>query len=457
MLSMRKILTPLAIALGFVCNPLLAATSADNVARLDSAELTPVGAERAANADGRIPAWDGGITTPPENYKAGGRLSDPFADEKPLFNITAANLDQYQQHLSPGQVAMLKRYPETFRMPVYPSHRSAAYPQAVYDAIKAQAGTVEMIQGGNGLKNMEASTVPFPIPENGMEVVWNHIVRYRGNGSILRKYTQIPVQTSGNFSPVLFEEQASWARDMPDNDNPNRLFAFIQKVLAPARLEGDILLVHENIDQVAEPRAAWLYNPGQRRVRRAPEVAYDGPGTASDGLRTFDDLDLFNGAPDRYDWKLVGKREMYIPYNAYQLRNGELSYKDIIQPGHMNPEYLRYELHRVWVVDATLKDGARHIYARRTFYVDEDSWQIALVDHYDGRGELWRFKEGHAIVHYQVNVPWLAVESLHDLLSGRYLTIGLDNELKGYQYEFNYGKASWSDYTPAALRRSAKR
>jgi hypothetical protein len=191
-------------------------------------------------------------------------------------------------------------------------------------------------------------------------------------------------------------------------------------------------------------------------VRLAPNIAYDGPGTASDCLRTADDLDMFNGSPDRYDWELVGKREMYIPYNSYDLRRGDLSYDDIVDEGHMNPDYLRYELHRVWVVDSRLKEGARHIYARRTFYLDEDTWQISLIDHYDGRGELWKMKEGHFIMHYQVHVPWLAAESLHDLVSGRYVVIGLDNEESGYQYDFDY-EGSFRDFTPSALRRAGRR
>ena len=173
-------------------------------------------------------------------------------------------------------------------------------------------------------------------------------------------------------------------------------------------------------------------------------------------MRTADDLDLYNGAPDRYDWKLLGKKELYIPYNAYKLRDKNLSYKDIVLQGHLNPDYLRYELHRVWVVEATLKEGQRHIYARRVFYVDEDTWQISVGDLYDGRGELWRVKEAHNLSHYQVKVPWYAVETSHDLISGRHLPIGLDNELKGYQYEWNY-KTSEREYTPAALRRAGVR
>ncbi|GAB5451664.1 MAG: DUF1329 domain-containing protein [Halioglobus sp.] len=452
--SLRN-LSAAALTLSLAASPALAKISAEQAATLGGDKLTPVGAERAGNAEGTIPPWTGGITELPASYKRGERLVDPFGDDKPLFTITAENYKDHSDKLSPGQIALFQRYPDTFRMPVYPTRRSARLPESEYKLIKEGATETDMVAGGNGLVNFKAN-VPFPIPQSGLEVIWNHIARYRTALGVERRYTQIPVQANGNFAPVLFEERSLFANRMPDNPYPNRLFVFMQEILAPARLEGDVLLVHENIDQIKEPRAAWIYNAGQRRVRRAPNVAYDGPGTASDGLRTADDLDMFNGAPDRYDWKLVGKKELYIPYNSYDLRRGDLTYKDIINPGHMNPEYTRYELHRVWVVDSTLKEGARHIYARRTYYVDEDTWQMGIIDHYDGRGELWRVKEGHPIMHYQVDVPWLAAESLHDLVSGRYLVIGLDNEEKGYQYDFEW-EGGFDEFTPAALRRAGRR
>ena len=442
-----------ALALALAAATAAARITPEEAATLGGDVLTPIGAERAGNADGTIPEWTGAID-PPANYVPGERLVDPFPDDKPLFTITAQNYEQYQDKLSPGQIALLQRYPDTFRMPVYPTRRSAGLPESEYKLIKEGAVEADMVTGGNGLVNFKA--MPFPIPKEGLEVIWNHITRYRTELGVQRRYTQIPVQANGAFAPVLFEEDVLFANRMPDNPYPNRLFVFLQRILAPARLEGDVLLVHENIDQVKEPRSAWVYNAGQRRVRRAPNIAYDGPGTASDGLRTADDLDLFNGAPDRYNWELVGKREMYIPYNSYGLRRGDLSYKDIIQKGHMNPDYLRYELHRVWVVDSTLKEGQRHIYARRTYYVDEDTWQIGIIDHYDGRGELWKVKEGHPVIHYQRDIPWLAAESLHDLISGRYLVIGLDNEEKGYQYDFDW-LGGFEDFTPAALRRAGRR
>ncbi len=443
----------IAAALSLIAQGAVAELTQAEADRLGGSELTPMGAERAGNDAGTIPPWTGGMAELPAAYVEGQPLVDPFPNEQPLFTITAQNYTEYEENLSPGQIALLKRYPDTFRMPVYTSHRTAGYPDSLYGEIKQDALTATTTSGGNGLANVD-SYCPFPIPKSGIEIVWNHVLRYRG-GSVRRTYTQIPVQASGAFSPVVFDDQLTFANYLP-NPPENRLFYYKQSIKAPARLEGDVLLVHENIDQVKEPRAAWVYNAGQRRVRRAPDVAYDGPGNASDGLRTADDLDLYNGAPDRYDWKLLGKKELYIPYNAFRLMDKSKSYKDILLQGHMNPDYLRYELHRVWVVEATLREGQRHVYARRTFYVDEDTWQISIADLYDGRGEMWRVKEAHNLSHYQEKVPWYAVEVSHDLISGRYLPIGLDNEIKGYQYQWEY-PATEREYTPAALRRAGRR
>ncbi|MNN33699.1 hypothetical protein D3C81_1474660 [compost metagenome] len=214
-------------------------------------------------------------------------------------------------------------------------------------------------------------------------------------------------------------------------------------------------LVHETINQLAEPRMAWAYNAGQRRVRRAPQVAYDGPGTAADGMRTADNNDMYNGAPDRYDWKLIGKQEMYIPYNNYKLWSSKLTYKDIIKPGHINQDLARYELHRVWVVEGTVKPNERHIYAKRRFYIDEDTWAIVEADHYDGRGQLWRVGEGYQVLEYQRGISLYAVQGLYDLIAGRYAAVGMINESKKFTaYD---QKFTLNDFTPAALRNAGIR
>jgi hypothetical protein len=442
------------LGLSLLATSVMAAVPAAEADKLGKS-LTPMGAEMAGNADGSIPAWK------PMPKNAGtvdskGFLSDPFASEKPLFTITAQNVDQYKEKLAPGQYAMFKRYPETFKMPVYPSHRGSTVPDDVFAAIKKNATTTTLVSGGNGLENFETA-VPFPIPKSGVEVIWNHITRYRG-GSVTRLVTQATPQPNGSFSLVYFQDQFVFRDKMKDYDpkNPgNILFYFKQKVTAPARLAGGVLLVHETLDQVKEPRSAWVYNAGQRRVRRAPQVSYDGPGTAADGLRTSDNLDMYNGAPDRYDWKLEGKKEMYIASDAYKLDDPSLKYTDIIKAGHINQDLARYELRRVWHVVATLKEGQRHIYAKRDFYIDEDTWQAAVIDHYDGRNQLWRVAEAHAENYYDKQVPWYALEALYDLQSGRYLALGMKNEEKS-AYDFGF-TATTSDFTPAALRQDGVR
>ncbi|OEY65184.1 DUF1329 domain-containing protein [Marinobacter sp. X15-166B] len=430
-----------------------AAVSASEAAKLGDT-LTPMGAEKAGNG-GAIPAWTGGLQQAPAGYNNDGIYINPFASDQPELVIDQSNVDQYADNLSPGQVAMIRKYSD-YVLPVYQTRRTARYPEAIMDETVANATQTTLIQDGNGLANYQ-NGAPFPIPQNGLEVVWNHITRYRG-GSVLRNIGQVTPQANGAYSVVKFQDELTWRTGLSDfkpDEDQNVLFYFKQSITAPARLAGNVLLVHETLDQVTEPRRAWVYNAGQRRVRRAPQVAYDGPGTAADGMRTSDNLDMFNGAPDRYNWELVGKKEMYIPYNSYRLADRDLSYKDIIKAGHINQQLTRYELHRVWHVRATLKSGERHIYARRDIYFDEDTWQAVVIDHYDGRDELWRVAEAHSMQFYDQDVPWYAIEVLYDLLSGRYLALGLTNEeTNPYQFSIQRTKRN---YTPAALRRSGTR
>jgi hypothetical protein len=233
-----------------------------------------------------------------------------------------------------------------------------------------------------------------------------------------------------------------------ENINNNLLY-FKQDVMAPPRLAGGVLLVHETLNAKAQPRQAWVYNPGQRRVRRAPNVAYDNPGTASDGLRTNDMTDMFNGAMDRFSWTLVGKKEMYIPYNCYKADSSSTKVSDLVKPGHLNSDLIRDELHRVWVVEAKLKPGQRHINSRRTMYLDEDSWQIVGIDHYDGQGTLWRYSEAPNINYYEVPTVWATIETHHDLQSGRYISGLLDNEEK-FTIDFGF-QTNAESFSPQSL------
>ncbi len=262
-------------------------------------------------------------------------------------------MSQYAGKLTEGHKKLLQTYSATFKMNVYPTHRSAAAPQRIYDATKRIATTAQLAKGGNGVTNA-GEGIPFAIPKEGVEVFWNHVLRYRGD-VIVRQIGQAPVTASGAYTMVKFHDETMVAYSLPgakSENLDNTIAYFIQETVAPARLAGEVLLVQETLDQSLENRRAWVYNAGQRRVRRAPNVAFDNPGTNSDNLRTSDQFDLYNGSPQRYDWTLVGKKEILVPYNSYKLNSNTLKYTDILKKNHINPDVARYELHRVWVVDS---------------------------------------------------------------------------------------------------------
>ena len=417
--------------------PARGAVSETEAARLAS-DLTPMGAERAANADGSIPEWTGGIPSPPPDYRPGEQHPDPFPGDPVLYTVTAADLEAHADRLSDGQQALLRAYPETWRLRVYPTRRSASFPGWVYEAVRANATAARVVLTGKGSVDGARVGPPFPIPRSGLEVIWNHNLRWRG-ARIERSEGTAAVTRRGNYRVVLSAQTlglpyAAREADAFGRGYPNVLLAIKSKTIAPSRVAGDGSLIIEPIDQTNDPRRSWLYGRDLRRVFRLPWIAYDFPAPNTDGLRTVDDFWLFNGPPDRFDWELLGKRELLIPYNAYHLHGSDVGPAEILLRGHIEPELARYELHRVWVVQATLKPGARHIYSRRVFYVDEDSWQIAVAESYDRDGRLWRVNESHALNYYEVPVLSTTLEVYHDLAKGRYFVTGLDNDRNPYRF-----------------------
>jgi hypothetical protein len=399
-----------------------------------TADLTPVGAERAGNADGSIPAWTGGFHPGqmPRPHTPGDRPRDPFPDEQPLFVITRENYRQHAAQLSEGHQRLFERDPG-YRMPVYRTHRTAAFPAAIYRATTDNLGHASL-EGSDKLSGAKLG-FPFPQPRQGAEVVWNHKLRYRTDG-VLRWNNEAIVLPDGRYTLNRRLERAKfvYASLTHTPDERAGLLGYYQaKILEPSRKAGPVVLVHDTLNPLANPRRTWLYNPGQRRTHRAPQYGYDDPAPGTDGMAFVDQLDMFNGPLDRYDWTLIGKRELYIPYNAYRLSDDRLKYADILKPLHINPAHARYERHRVWVVEATVRAGAAHAFGRRRFYVDEDSWTIVLADLYDSRGEYWRFQEGHPVTYYHVPTVTTIPEIVYDLPSGKYLITAMNNEDKPYQ------------------------
>lgn len=432
--------------------PALAAVSEAQAAALGGPKLTPVGAERAGSQDGVIPAWSRKL---PEllaavsDMESGDFYPDLFKAEEPVLQINQQNYKQYADHLTAGQIAMLKRF-EGYYLNVYPTHRTALYPDAVYAATQKNA-TTATLDGVDNLNGAHAG-FPFPIPETGAQVIWNHKVRYRGN-TVQQTGSIITVEPDGEYRASGYEQTVKFFYGNTKDEDARQsaiILKLVRHVVSPPREAGRYVLV---IDRLNGRRDAWLYTPGLRRILQAPTIAFDTPISNSEGLIAADQSDMFNGAMHQYNWKLLGKKTVYIPYNPYALQRPDLTLDELIQPGHLNPAYQRYELHRVWVVEATLKRGADNLIYRRTFYVDEDSWTIAAVDCYDKRGQIWRYQEGHIMPLIGNDVVFPAPMVVYSLNSGAY---AIQNLATNAPYFAKFGvSVPPAFFTPQYMKRTA--
>jgi hypothetical protein len=404
--------------------------------------LTAFGAEKAGNADGSIPAYEGGLTTAPAGYKKGdGLLPDPYAADKPLLSITGANAAQYAPQLTQGAQALLARYPDSFRVDVYPTHRSVAFPKAVTDTTAGCATTASTTQDGQSMKGCLAG-FPFPMPKTGAEAMWNHLVRFEGQAT-QTKYRNFNV--NGGKPTLAVEAMATneypyWDASKKSVDTYWRLKLVYS---GPARRAGEAILLVDPLDYTKEGRRAWQYLPGQRRVKLAPDLAHDTPSPGTSGASTYDDTFLFNGSMERYTFALVGKKEMIVPYNDYKLSYATTE-AELFKPEHLNPDVVRWEKHRVWVVDANLAPGKRHVYSKRRFYIDEDSWTILASDEYDGRGQLYRAGFAYQTPRYDLPAPNATVFGHYDLVSGIYTLVGWAAQTGGLKFTAPLSDKEWT-------------
>ena len=421
-----------------------AAVSTQEAAKLGSS-LTLVGAEKAASADGAIPAYAGGLTTAPASFKAGDSMRpDPFASEKPVLVIDGKNVDQYKGMLTATTVELAKRFP-TFRVDVYPTHRTVALPQAVLDNSVKNASGAKSLEGGLAIDNVLPG-VPFPIPQSGSEAMWNFLLRYQGV-NINSKYDSWNVDSAGVPSLattgqvfITYPIYENLAQTISSADVYYQMKLYYT---GPARRAGESIMLKDAANPLQQPRRAWQYLPGQRRVKLAPNLAYDTPNPGTAGAGTYDDVFVFNGALDRYDWKLVGKQEMIVPYNTYKLTYAQ-DPKSLTTPNHLAPDFVRWEKHRVWVVEGNLKAGARHVYQKRRFYLDEDSWAALASDQYDARGQLYRGSFAFLSQSYDKQVPDSTPFMIYDLVGGSYNINGVVGPYGGIRYIDSLSKAQWS-------------
>jgi hypothetical protein len=439
---MKTIHTLLPAALSLVLSGAAMAAITPEEAKQLGTTLTAVGAEKSGNPAGTIPAYAGGLTKGPAGFKAGdGIRPNPFGDEKPRLTVNAGNMAEHADKLTEGTKALLKKFP-SYRVDVYPTHRSVAFPKFVTDNT---AKCAQAAKAGNEGRSMEGchAGFPFPIPKTGYEAMWNHLVRYNGQ-AYQSKYRNLNVDASGR---VTLATEGKSTQEYPFWDASREAAETYWRIklvyTGPARRAGEGLLIVDPLDVGAKDRRAWSYLPGQRRVKVAPDLAHDTPNPGTAGSNTFDDVFIFNGSMDRFDFKLVGKKEMFVPYNAYQAVY-EAKQDALLKPDHLNPDLVRWELHRVWVVEATLREGKRHVYGKRVFYLDEDSWAALASDEYDARGQLYRAGFAYMAPSYDLPAPYTDMFGHYDLVAGIYSVTGFIAETGGMRQTEPLSEREWS-------------
>lgn len=442
-----------------VAGPATARVSEQEAARLGGG-LTPVGAIWDGNEAGTIPAWEPWPAhgDPGGEDLTAGNFPDTIGKllaEEPKFTITADNYREYADHLTEGHKALFELYPG-YRMKVYPTHRNMGYPDPIEKFTKRNATTARLDGCNDCLRDAELG-FPFPIPQSGAEAIWNHRLRWRGE-HVRRNNDQAIVQPDGTVQITELIENVKFPYTLLDDQERTRIededdvmIYYQAETVAPPRTAGRFLLAWEHVGH----RSGWIYNPGQRRVRRVPSAGYDNSYEGTDGQQFYDQVDMYNGALDRYHYELAGKREIFIPYNNFAVNAPDLEYRgDLLGEKHFNQELMRYELHRVWVVEATLREDVNHLFKRRTFYLDEDGWNIVAVDCYDNHDQLWKFQEAAVVQYPPLRVTGGAPELIYDLQSGAYFVTAMSNEGEPNDYSVVYEDRYFS---PQSLRRRATR
>lgn len=452
----RKIILVLTLSLA-LSSYAMAAISQAEINQLGGDKLTVIGAEKAGNKDGSIPAYTGGITKGPDGWYYEGKLKvpssaykarsigdrpDPFKDDKVLYTITSSNINQYDSFLTEGTKELFKRFPD-YKMNVYPTRRSCSYGQDLIDGTRKSALTAKIAGNGGNILSGAIGGFPFPIPKTGLEAVWNHLVRWVGTTErgiyksfVVNAAGRRVMASSGEFTL----EYPYWDKTHPDAGKD--LCRIRDRVIAPANRNGEGLIWILKQDKTnGDP--AWQYLPGQRRVKRAPEIAFDGPNTSVAGAATYDESYMYNGSPERFDWKILGKKEIIVPYNQYKLAYHSTE-DSAFGPKFINPNEFRWEKHRVWVVEGKLEPGYRHIYSRRILFLDEDSWYAVLADSYDHKNKIYRVTQCVFVHNYDYPAPFTCGYVGYDLIAGIYYYNAYTGDTGGMGYINRLKPQFWS-------------
>ncbi|HEX7909007.1 MAG TPA: DUF1329 domain-containing protein [Paraburkholderia sp.] len=401
-----------------------------------ASELTVTGAEKAGSKDGQIPAFEG-QSKPVGNWTYGKNREDywKYKDEKPLFVIDASNVDKYADKLTPGQIEMLKKVPG-YTMQVYPTHRDCGVPDEVAENTKEGASKSAIGSDGWSLAEAVLPSVPFPEPQNGIQAMWNFLVHYQGAGTVYPDIFTYLSPRPGSDQSIDFHSEAlsylPWGGkgQHSPKDNGGMQVGGYYLYSTPAAVAGQGTVQRYYFGKDTD---TFYYFTGQRRVRRLPAYAYDAPMIGYENEYTIDSPAIFGGNPDRFDWKLIGKKEIYVPYNVFAMQNVNAKFSDVAKPHFVDPAFRRYELHRVWEVVGTVKSGMRHSTPKKVIYLDEDSWIAAVGDDYDAQGKIWKAKENDITPQWELGACNLNGFVQNDLVNGRYV---IDMTVVGTRKDF---------------------
>ena len=372
--------------------------------------LTAFGSEAAGNAAGTIPAYTGGMATVPAGFTWDSTKTLPpdfFASDAMLYEVNQSNVSQYAHLLSEGIQALIAK---GFTCPVYPSHRTMCYPDFVLKAMANNVGKATLIDNGRGGFSGVLGSIPFPLINTsddplkvGGQLIWNHLIHWQG---VWLNYSTASFVVQGGNAPVLSAFGPSifyysyFDPKMTLQQFDGTFYKLFNRSTEPATVTGNALTYWGTTDPATLPVKVWTLLAGQGRVRRSPEVEYDTPSSFVDGVSNYDETYGFSGAPNQNDWTYIGKQEMLIPYNNNKIYT--VSAADFHGPKYPNPQYIRWELHRCWVLECTVHPGFRNVMAKRRLYIDEDTWQVAYTDTWDAGGNLY-----HANLVVWANMPGL--------------------------------------------------
>ncbi|RDU95894.1 DUF1329 domain-containing protein [Trinickia dinghuensis] len=427
-------------------------------------DLTPVGADRAASKDGLVPAFSG--RQAPDAGWAYGKFRGDFwkhKGEKPLYSIDAQNVDKYADKLSPGEIQLIKQQ-KGYRMDVYPSHRECELPDFVESNSQANLTQAKLASDGETVQAAVFPGVPFPQPKNGAEAILNYETRYRGEGIEWAPLVTVISPRPGSSDwidatgpQVFYFAAGKDGKASPQSVDQLSLAAYFS-IDSPPALAGQAFVQRQYFDKDSE---TYYYFPGQRRVRRMPAYTHDAPLIGFENQYLIDESNMFNGSIDRFNWKLVGKKEMIVPYDDFGMYTFNTKLRDVATPAGIAPDHRRYEVHRVWEVEATLKPTARHAASKKVFYLDEDSWLALVGEDYDAQGKLWKVRESYPIPVWELggacdNEPF----AQYDLSDGRYVfdgsSIGQGKDIRWYE-QINDPRFKQDFYTAESLRSVSER